>query len=66
MKDSAKGANAVKALHCTYYGIRFGTAERYVVRQGKAFHDACYEKARTKEEIYEPSAKEHETSISRG
>jgi len=46
MKDSAKGANTVKALHCTYCAIRFGTAERYVVRQGKPFHNACYEKAR--------------------
>jgi len=66
MKDSGKRANAVNALHCAYCAIRFGTAERHVVRQGKPFHNACYEKVRIKEQPYEPSPKEYETSISRG
>lgn len=66
MKGSGKRANAVNALHCAYCAIRFGTAERYVVREGKPFHNACYEKTRTKEDIYEQSPKESETSISHG
>lgn len=66
MKSSGKQANIVNALHCAYCAIRFGTAERRVVRQGKPFHNTCYEKARTEEETYEPSPKEYETGISRG
>ena len=42
MRGPGKRGSAFKGLHCTHCALRFGTAEHYVIRQGKPFHNNCY------------------------
>jgi len=46
MKALDKTTDVRKDLHCAHCYLRIGSAERFLTKQGKAFHSICYTKMR--------------------